>query len=180
MSSTAGNLCLRYYCSEAVANWQCFIATPPPSLEDSKTEPVPAHLIPLPDSPPPSPGLRVSLPDQSPSSALLLQETDKKAKDAPNIARDSVKNTDPEESAFSFPPNTRPIIEPCSWSRPPPFSVQAGDAVVNERIRKAFCAATRRPLVPLRSCIMPTPASFGESRESLEACRAEFKRAGYR
>lgn len=119
-------------------------------------------------------------PGQSPSNALLLQETDNKAKDTPNIVRGSVKNADLKESAFSFPPYIRQIIEPCAWSRPPRFLVQAGDAVVNERLRKAFCAATRRPLVLLRSFTIPTPASFGESRESLEAYRAELKRAGYR
>ena len=138
---------------------------------------VPAHLIPLPDSRPPTPDLNACLLDQAPSSALLLQETGNEDKGTPNLVRDSVKN---EVSAFSFPPSIRPIIHPRSWSRPPPFMVGAGDVVVNERIRKAFCAETRFPLVPLRSYSIPTPASFGESRVSLEARRAKLKRAGYR
>ena len=58
--------------------------------------------------------------------------------------------------------------------------IGTSDAVVNEWMRKAFCAETGRPFVPLRSHIIPTPASFGESRESLEARRAELKRAGHR
>lgn len=160
------------------------IVTPPPSPRDSKPSPVAAHLVPLPDSRPPTPDLRDSppntLPDQSPSSTLLPQETGIKGKGTLNTVRDSEKKAEQVSFAFSFSPNTRPIIEPCSWSRPPQFSVQAGEAVVNERIRKAFCAAIRCPLVPLRSHTIPTPASFGESTESLEVRRAELKRAGYR
>jgi hypothetical protein len=93
---------------------------------------------------------------------------------------DSEKKIEQDDFAFSFLPNVRQVIEPHSWSRPPHFLVQAGDAIVNERLRKAFCAEIRRPLVLLRSYTIPTPASFGESRESLEVRRAETKRAGYR
>ena len=110
----------------------------------------------------------------------MPQETGNEDKGIPNLVRDSVKTADLEVSALSFPPDIRPIINPRSWSRPPRFTVGASDVVVNERIRKAFCAETRRPLVPLRSYPIPTPASFGESRKSLEARRAKLKRAGYR
>ena len=167
-------------CSEAVADCQCFIVTPPPSLQDSKTVPVPAHLIPLPDSRPSTPEPKVLLPDQSSSGALLPRNSGSNAKGTPNIMQDSGKKVALAESAFSFPPNIRLIIEPRSLSRPPPLLIQAGDAVVDERARKAFCASIHRPIVPLRSYIMPTPASFGESRETLEARRAELKRADYR
>lgn len=142
--------------------------------------PVPAHLIPLPDSRPSTPEPKVLLPDQSPSSALLPQDSDSKAKGTPNIIRDSGKKVALTEFAFSFPPDIRLIIEPRSLSRPPPLLIQAGDAVVDERARKAFCASIHRPIVPLRSYTIPTPASFGEIRESLEARRAELKRADYR
>ena len=152
----------------------------PASPKDSKTVLVPAHLIPLPDSRPSTPDLNACPPDQAPSSALSLQQTDIEDKGTPNLARDSVKNAGSEVSAFSSPPNIRPIINPRSWSRPPPFVVGADDTVVNERIRKAFCAETRLPFVPLRSYTIPTPASFGENRASLEARRARLKSAGYR
>ncbi len=115
--------------------------------------------------------------DQSPSGALSLQETGSKDKGTPNLVRGSVQNADLE---VPFPPNNRPIINPSPWSLPPPFKVRAGDGVVTERMRKVFCAATGCPIVALRTCIVPTPASFGESRESLDARRAELKRAGHR
>lgn len=139
--------------------------------------PVPPHSIPLPDSRPPSPDVKVRSPDQSPSGALPLQQTGNEDKGTPSLVRGSVQNAD---LGVPFLPNTRPIINPSSLSLPPPFMVRAGDTVVSERMRKAFCAATGVPIVPLRTCIIPTPASFGESRESLEARRAKLKGAGHR
>ena len=124
--------------------------------------------------------MKVRTLDQSPSSALPLQGTGSEDKGTPDLVRDPAKDTDVEASAFSFVPNIRSITQPCSVSRPPRFMVRDGDAAVNERMRKAFCAETRRPLVPLRSYSIPTPASFGEGRESLEARRARLKRAGHR
>ena len=114
------------------------------------------------------------------SSTLSPPETGTENKFALDILPDSEKKAEQVGPTLSVPPNVRPIIEPYPWSRPPRFMVQAGDAIVNERLRKAFCAEIRRPLVPLRSHTIPTPASFGETKESLEARRSEFKRAGYR
>lgn len=141
--------------------------------------PVPAHLVPLPDSRPPTPELKDSPPDQSLSNASSLRETDTKDKGAIDTVRDSEKKVE-QVGSLSSPPNIRRIIEPLPWSRPPQFSVQYGEAIVNERLRKAFCAEIGCPLVPLRSHIIPTTTSFGETRESLEARRAELKSAGYR
>ena len=137
--------------------------------------PGPAHLIPLPDSRPPTSDLNVY-----PSNALSLQETGHEDKGTRNPVPGSVQHAGLEVSACSFPPNIRPISNPRSWSLPPPFMVRTSDAAVNDRMRKAFCAETGRPFAPLRTHSIPTPASFGESRESLDARRAELKRAGRR
>src|SRR5882757_3033306 len=113
--------------------------------------------MPLPDSRPPTPEVKEHTPNQSPSSSLPPRETGSEDKDTIDPVRDSVKDADVEAFAFSFAPNIRPITQPGSLSRPPPFTVRDGDAVVNERMRKAFCSQTRRPLVPLRSYSIPTP-----------------------
>lgn len=156
-----------------------FVDTPPPFHQDPKPVPVPAHLIPLPDSRPPTPELKDSPPEQSLSNASSLRNTGTKDEGAIDTMRDSEKKVE-HVGSLSSSPNIRRIIEPLPWSRPPRFSVKNGEAIVNERLRKAFCAEIGCPLVPLRSHIIPTPASFGETRESLDARRAELKSAGYR
>jgi hypothetical protein len=137
-----------------------------------------AHLVPLPGSPTPEP--EESLPDQAPSSGPSPQQTDLKHEATTDGVLDFNKTAEKAKFTFTFPPDVRLVTEPSPWSRPPIFLVQDGDAIVNERIRKAFCAESCSPLVLLRAYKIPTPASFGESRESLDARRAELKKAGLR